>query len=1595
MGFVPPRSMPPPNLPPEVVARTRISALEQELEASGDQKRRAILRYEVGAITERALGDTGLAESHYRAAYDLCPSLSPPLLALQRIYIDQGRRAELERVLQARVDHASRSPVARAAAVTEQALVLAQRPADRPHAESLLAAALELDPDCQSAAIVLEQLCRARGDEATADRVLEARAQQAADPALKGAILQELAATAEAGGDYARALRCLESAAELPHGRFRALEASARVAMLLARPDLVAEATERQADLAARFATEGDRTVEEDNEPQGRFGRAEAARVHAAALFREAAWLRAHACEKPQQALPNYRAASDLSDDPLFAIESCAVARHPADRDHLMQVSERLIAGGISGPDLAALHFRLAQCAREEGMPDKALSAVQAAHSESPQSPVVVAVLEDILEEQGRDIELAHHLWGRSAREPEDAGELALLAIDTLASAKPSDPDLARAWVAKLPADDRAAREAGQLILYRAAMLATAETHDEQWAISDALCDDPVDLRCAAFLQRIRYEWAMTRDDRDAQQRELERALGRPACSDWAPHAARAWAAAKGDHSLLAKAHGVLAKTASDAGHEAAHMCAAARAWLRADDVARGEECLREALKLTPENSYAVAVLEQILLARGETQSAIDLLRDKASSHLDAHGAELALLHAGMAAELNGEHIDAIASYTEAAKRSRDPLSPLWALYRSAQHARNRTQRIAALQGLAEREARRGRGMQATLELAELLLLGETLDHDGRAHELLGRALGHPDTEVLAAVRMLLSPHADGGAGEALHRLSVRCPEDAQTWRTEQIARDLVQASSEATPSELLGASGDDAFSRLWLWLTTPVAAARAWALAGIAAGEDAIAGGSEVLCELRLHALRSDQLAGSQTASSAPETLQARATQLLAQYPSDLAAAIALEETADDAEARASALSARLPFSSPEHAYDIRLARARAWLLSGDVQAALEETRTLCDDADSDTAAWELLRAAAHNEGDYATVVVANDHLAEHASGAVKAALLHESGRCLLEQLGDLPSAELRLRQALDLDPENEEAFCWLHDLLVRKGDAVGLIELLRERLNVPMAAEQRADLLYEAAGIMRALDEPAAVLDTLGELLDLVPEHVAALGMLAETHATGGDYERAVSALRKLSRCSIPDAQRQLVCTGAARFLKEHLHDPAGALAVLEELVKEDLADGDTFLHVAELAQQSGGMERAAQAFIEAAQLTAGSDRTALYKRAGAIYRDHLDDHQRAREAYEQALRATPTDPTTCGLLMDVLPTLEAREKYLTVFEHALQVRLGNEPADPGHLRALSQVGSWRQDPWRVYTAVDALVTLGVASADETRARHALFSQLKLLPEHPLSPDEMQILRKDRATGPAGNLAMLASEAVAAMLAATPHKLGLDPQQRLEGDHALSQELRALLAIFGVELEAVYLGAEDMQGIRLLPLQTRAGIWIVGQEVEAPLPSHLRLQIGIQAFAQHMGIWPLFSQEKGRRRELVMAAAIAAEANIADQEAFQAARAELRPLVRELNRHLPRALRRRLAAALTPLGDAWDAINVYLQAAETSLLRAGLLLTGELAPAMHHLLGAEHDLEAISQSVQALDLLRFWTSPKLLSLHRQGNQA
>lgn len=1565
----------------------RAQELEAECSGQSDQPRAAILAHEAGALYEHLVCDRINAIRCYRTSFKLDPNFTPPLLALQRIYSDAFDYARLAQVLEAR-HLAAQGPALRAALMTEHALVVSDLIGDSARAEALLESALDTDPNCQSAALMLELQALSRGELNDATLALEYQTNQVSDVALRSALLRELAQRHFSEGSSAEARALLASAARLSHGRYSALCALHDHGLANA-PDNGSSHSQTSRDIdyalawkldsCLRFANGEDRAVEDDNAPFGRFLTPVQAATHAVTLAWETSARQWHVYRDADAAHSAFAQAVHLLPATLCTRSQLAVLEQYVTScwrsrrfDALGHTLESQLSLAESDIDRLRFEYHCAENMLAQGQHHEGTLRLRSALHLSPNNPAIIALLERALLQSADFSGLCAERLRRADAGGPDAAQLYLHAAFVAACAL-GDGSRATELCNRIePTDGHWALESQRLLFVEALI--------QDWssvALSAAsrLGRQSPDISERGFF--VRYAHGLQREATSANKTRptaIEPELQHnPDATTWAPHVARVQAAQANNAPRLVDAHQLLASLPGTSQQRSAHLIAGARALLSTAtqpgstsagvDHKRAIDLLESALTNEPDNAYAMALLQRLLRRQGDGLRAMTLLQKDAQLHSDQKQAAKRLVTSGIVALTSGHPEFATARFREALTSDSTRCDAWFGLWTAALACNLSTELAHATAGLGHLNLLDDTG----LELAELTL--ETRNPTASA-EYAEQAIDD-STSGFSAALMALAHHTNTPAHEVATRfLEQQCPEHC--WAPRARPPVLETRQDTASPLSLVYQATASVSTRVKFRER-----AEAW---HTLAQNCPPHGAPEAHAELTLQSIHCHLLSGQPQARAQAITMASALQELLPENPTTLFAQMAAIGPAEPSGLRAPLLQKKVRIHGKE-SQSVRCQWIQTQLECDQPQSALHSAQSLAKQYPSSPACLELWRYAAVRCGAQSDIVAANDALAGHCAPEQAVELLLESARILRDTQKDPEGAEQKLRAALAISPRSTHAFNQLHDLLIDMGDPEPLLECISSFLDHPHPPALEVGLHYEAAQISATLENRSSALISLRALLQINPRHASALSLLAQTYVELEEYRNAVIALNRLAETDIPSRQRRVARLGSTDFLLGPLNDPAGARSQLEALRESQLAEAADLARLAELYAKDNQIGFAVQAYEDAAQRESDGRACQWLKAVAQLYDKRPGFEDCVISAYRRALEAMPTDRAAHRALHRRLRAPAERTQEVSRFINSIQARLPSHPTQPELLRALRMAGSHGAMPHTEFAALDALRELGEANHAEQTAHQLLRQQLQLSGTSTFTDDELRILRTEDFDDDYAPFAKLCTELIAKTVPSALQELNLKRRQRIE-IRPHSAELLPTLNRFGLTLRNLYQSANLGRHCTLLQAGSPDEVdCIISNTWDECEDAQLQFELGSLALAQRLEFLPLLRLGPAARRA-ALTGAVPSAPEAASDEAVQKAVRRFRP-------HLSRKMRADIARAAPAPEHASSLAALFVHELDSMLIRGGLVACGALKPALRR---TNAGAPAGSVSKQSIDLYRFWLSPQARALRGEN---
>lgn len=307
-----------------------------------------------------------------------------------------------------------------------------------------------------------------------------------------------------------------------------------------------------------------------------------------------------------------------------------------------------------------------------------------------------------------------------------------------------------------------------------------------------------------------------------------------------------------------------------------------------------------------------------------------------------------------------------------------------------------------------------------------------------------------------------------------------------------------------------------------------------------------------------------------------------------------------------------------------------------------GDVATAEKMLRLALSEAPRDAAVLDALVALYESlERWEAVLEVLSSQLPLAPAGVARAALRRRLAGVTELRVGRPDLALAHLDAAVHEDPGDVDALTTIERLRREAGDDRGVVEALARLARVHPDPSVRAHRAIEAARIARArLGDVAGAVAHYREALALLPDHVEALGELAQLLEEQGEDLAAVDALERLAE-ALEGPPRAHVYLRAGRILEHRVHDEPDAEQAYARALEAAPVDAEVLTELARWREQSGDFAGAANLIERQAELSDDDRRRAtLWSRVAELARSRLGDLDRAVRASEQVLLADPDD-------------------------------------------------------------------------------------------------------------------------------------------------------------------------------------------------------------------------------------------------------------------------------------------------------------------------------------------------------------------
>ena len=280
----------------------------------------------------------------------------------------------------------------------------------------------------------------------------------------------------------------------------------------------------------------------------------------------------------------------------------------------------------------------------------------------------------------------------------------------------------------------------------------------------------------------------------------------------------------------------------------------------------------------------------------------------------------------------------------------------------------------------------------------------------------------------------------------------------------------------------------------------------------------------------------------------------------------------------------------------------------------------------------------------------------------------------------CWSEYVVDPVNAMASLKRVLAEDPQQPDAFARAWRLLSSLGDHGQLSLLYARRISVCEDPQEKAQLLQQQIELLRDQmgDLPGAIA-SLNSLLELTPDDVDALQMLADLSQATHRWSDAADTLARLAHHTRDGEQRQKAWLGHASIALKQLQKPRQALTILQHLLQADPDNLEAKQLLVEVYVEQGQWEEAQRLLEQVALLGKLNLKVWAVTQQAEVARVGLRD-EKLQEQYErEALTLASAHP---GLLDELVDHYRKHRRQRRLLEMASKVDRTTNPGAAGRL-------------------------------------------------------------------------------------------------------------------------------------------------------------------------------------------------------------------------------------------------------------------------------------------------------------------------
>ncbi|MEN9581916.1 MAG: hypothetical protein RJA70_4925, partial [Pseudomonadota bacterium] len=318
----------------------------------------------------------------------------------------------------------------------------------------------------------------------------------------------------------------------------------------------------------------------------------------------------------------------------------------------------------------------------------------------------------------------------------------------------------------------------------------------------------------------------------------------------------------------------------------------------------------------------------------------------------------------------------------------------------------------------------------------------------------------------------------------------------------------------------------------------------------------------------------------------------------------------------------------------------------------------------------------------------------------------------------CIKREQGQTKQAVNNFEKALALNGEHRPTLDALVAVYASQGDNVQVAEYKRQILDSLFEEDQRYSLLLEIGDVWAKMDDQVyKAIDAYEEAFEIRPQDHILLHRLLQSYQKAEEWPKMVDTIQSIAELEADSERKARYFYTMAQLYRDKIEDPERAVELFNECLDLNPSYLEAFERIDKILTQSRNWKQLERNYRKMLHRIAGKSNTdlehMLWHQLGVIYRQRIQDVERAVDAFKMASRSKPDDLQDRNILSELY---EATSRFDEAIEEQRFI-LEKDPLKIEPHRALYRLHLHKRDYDAAWCSAAAMAFMRKAEEEEQR--------------------------------------------------------------------------------------------------------------------------------------------------------------------------------------------------------------------------------------------------------------------------------------